>query len=38
VYALRADLAAAGVPEAEGGNGTAAKFWDWSEEQVKSFA
>ena len=35
---LRADLAAAGVPEAEGGNGTAGKFWEWSEEQVKEFA
>jgi retinol dehydrogenase-12 len=38
ICTLRADIAAAGVPEAEGGNGTAAKFWEWCEEQVREFA
>lgn len=35
--AIRTDWAAATKPSAEGGNGTAQKFWDWSEEQVKEF-
>lgn len=35
--AIRKDWTAATKPSAEGGNGTAQKFWDWSEEQVKEF-
>ncbi|KAI8953890.1 short-chain dehydrogenase [Xylaria longipes] len=34
---IRKDLQEAALPEAEGGNGTAAKFWDWTEEQVKQY-
>ena len=34
---LRKDLEAAAKSEAEGGTGTAAKFWDWTEEQVKPY-
>ena len=34
---LRKDLEAAAKTEAEGGTGTAAKFWDWTEEQVKPY-
>ncbi|KAL1872946.1 short-chain alcohol dehydrogenase [Diaporthe australafricana] len=33
----RKDWAAATKPSAEGGNGTAQKFWDWSEEQVREY-
>lgn len=35
--AIRKDWAAATKSEAEGGNGTAQKFWDWSEEQVRKY-
>ncbi|KAI1111163.1 short-chain dehydrogenase [Nemania sp. NC0429] len=34
---IRKDLQEATRSEAEGGNGTAAKFWDWTEEQVKQY-
>ena len=34
---LRKDLATADKSEAEGGSGSAAKFWDWTEEQVKLY-
>jgi hypothetical protein len=34
---LREDLEAASKTEAEGGTGIAAKFWDWTEEQVKPY-
>jgi len=34
---LRKDLVAASKTEAEGGTGIAAKFWEWSEEQVKPY-
>ncbi|KAH9206735.1 short-chain dehydrogenase [Leptodontidium sp. 2 PMI_412] len=34
---LRKDLEAARKTETEGGTGVAAKFWDWSEEQVKAY-
>jgi len=34
---LRKDIEAAGKSEKEGGTGVAAKFWEWSEEQVKSY-
>jgi retinol dehydrogenase-12 len=34
---LRGDLVAACKTEAEGGTGIAAKFWDWTEEQVKVY-
>ncbi|KAI0380311.1 putative estradiol 17 beta-dehydrogenase [Hypomontagnella monticulosa] len=34
---IRADLKAATKSKAEGGNGTAQLFWDWSDEQVKKF-
>ncbi|KAH9203542.1 hypothetical protein DL95DRAFT_529610 [Leptodontidium sp. 2 PMI_412] len=34
---LRKDIVAASKTEAEGGTGVAAKFWDWSEEQVKAY-
>ncbi|KAF9872522.1 hypothetical protein CkaCkLH20_10019 [Colletotrichum karsti] len=36
-YPIREDLLEATRPEEKGGNGNAAKFWDWSEEQVKDF-
>lgn len=35
--AIRGDLEPAAKSEAEGGNGSTAKFWDWSEEQVREF-
>jgi len=34
---LRPDLPKATKPEEEGGNGTAQKFWEWNEQQVKDF-
>ncbi|KAF2491900.1 NAD(P)-binding protein [Lophium mytilinum] len=34
---IRKDLVAATKTEAEGGNGNAAKFWDWTEEQIKPY-
>lgn len=34
---MRKDLINATKTEAEGGNGTGAKFWDWTEEQVKKY-
>ncbi|KAH8704117.1 hypothetical protein BGW36DRAFT_370629 [Talaromyces proteolyticus] len=37
-YSLRSDLEAAKKTEAEGGNGHAKSFWNWSEEQVKKYA
>ncbi|KAI0967310.1 short-chain dehydrogenase [Xylaria arbuscula] len=36
VSEIRKDLQEATRSGAEGGNGTAANFWDWTEEQVKS--
>lgn len=36
--AIRSDWVKATTPVSEGGNGTAQKFWDWSEEQVSRFA
>lgn len=35
---IRSDLVAATKSEAEGGNGTFTKFWDWSEEQVSKYS
>ncbi|KAJ9150419.1 NAD(P)-binding protein [Pleurostoma richardsiae] len=35
---IRKDLLDASKPEAEGGTGIGLKFWEWSEEQVKSYA
>ncbi len=37
IYPIRKDLMAATKSAEEGGNGHAAKFWEWSEEQVKSY-
>ncbi|KAK3369706.1 hypothetical protein B0T24DRAFT_669084 [Lasiosphaeria ovina] len=37
VYPLREDLTRATVPEAEGGTGGTAKFWEWNEEQAKAY-
>ncbi|PMD21370.1 NAD(P)-binding protein [Hyaloscypha hepaticicola] len=34
---IRKDLEAAGKSEKEGGTGVAAKFWEWTEEQVKPY-
>lgn len=34
---IRKDWAAATKPSSEGGNGTAQRFWDWSEEQVREY-
>lgn len=34
---IRKDWEAATKSSAEGGNGTAQKFWDWSEEQVRKY-
>ncbi|KAI0003529.1 putative estradiol 17 beta-dehydrogenase [Xylariaceae sp. FL0662B] len=36
-YPIRSDLEVATRPESQGGNGTTAKFWSWSEEQVKTY-
>ena len=36
-HPLREDLLVAQKTEEEGGSGHAAKFWDWSEEQVKPY-
>ncbi|KAM0811308.1 hypothetical protein AB5N19_11664 [Seiridium cardinale] len=35
---MRDDVALGSKPESEGGLGVAQKFWQWSEEQVKSYA
>lgn len=35
---LRQDIVASLKTEAEGGTGVAAKFWDWTEEQVAPYA
>ncbi|KAI1176531.1 putative estradiol 17 beta-dehydrogenase [Nemania sp. FL0916] len=37
-YPIRDDLSAAVKPESEGGYGTTAKFWEWSEAQVVKFS
>ncbi|KAI2485420.1 FabG Dehydrogenase [Pyrenophora tritici-repentis] len=37
IYPIRSDLSDATKTEAEGGNGHAKAFWDWSEEQVKEY-
>jgi len=34
---LRSDLSQAAKPEEAGGNGTAQRFWEWNEEQVKAY-
>jgi hypothetical protein len=34
---FRPDLVKATRPEGEGGNGNAQNFWEWNEEQVKSY-
>jgi retinol dehydrogenase-12 len=34
---IRKDLKEASVPKAEGGSGTAEQFWDWNEDQVRSY-
>lgn len=34
---IREDLEASSKTEKEGGSGIGAKFWDWSEEQVRAF-
>jgi retinol dehydrogenase 12 len=34
---IRDDLAKGAKSEADGGTGTAQKFWEWTEEQVKPF-
>jgi hypothetical protein len=34
---LRKDIEASSKSEGEGGTGVAAKFWEWSEAQVKSY-
>ncbi|KAH7322413.1 hypothetical protein B0I35DRAFT_425778 [Stachybotrys elegans] len=38
IYPIRSDLEAAAKSEAEGGNASTKKFWDWSEEQISKFA
>lgn len=37
-HGIRSDLEAATKSEAEGGNGTFGKFWNWSEEQVSKYS
>lgn len=37
VGTLRKDLADAGKSEEDGGSGNAARFWDWSEGEVKVY-
>jgi retinol dehydrogenase-12 len=34
---IRSDLLDASKSEAEGGTGHAKKFWEWTEEQIKSY-
>ncbi len=34
---IRGDLIEASKAKTEGGTGIAREFWDWNEEQVKSF-
>ena len=34
---IRDDLARGAKLEAEGGTGIAAKFWDWTEEQIRPY-
>lgn len=36
-YTLREGLEAVKKSEAEGGNGHAEKFWEWSEDQVQKY-
>ncbi|KAL1868306.1 putative secondary metabolism biosynthetic enzyme [Diaporthe australafricana] len=37
IYTIRKDLQDATKTEAEGGNGHARKFWEWSEEQIHDY-
>lgn len=37
VAPVRKDLIEATKTEAEGGNGTALKFWEWTEKQIKPY-
>lgn len=37
LYPIRSDLVDATKSEAEGGNGHAQAFWNWSEKQIKAF-
>ncbi|OTA85452.1 hypothetical protein M434DRAFT_82686 [Hypoxylon sp. CO27-5] len=37
IYPIRKDLVEATKTEEEGGNGTAKKFWEWTEEQIKAY-
>ncbi|KAI4865073.1 putative short-chain dehydrogenase [Hypoxylon rubiginosum] len=37
IFPIRKDLTAATKTEEEGGNGTAKKFWEWTEEQIKPY-
>ncbi|KAI0833103.1 putative short-chain dehydrogenase [Hypoxylon sp. FL0890] len=37
IYLIRKDLLEATKTEEEGGNGTAKKFWEWTEEQIKQY-
>ncbi|KAI1214562.1 putative short-chain dehydrogenase [Annulohypoxylon truncatum] len=37
ILPIRKDLVEATKTEAEGGNGTAEKFWDWCDEQIKPY-
>ncbi|PGG95895.1 hypothetical protein GX51_08074 [Blastomyces parvus] len=37
VASVRKDLIEATKPEAEGGNGTALKFWEWTEKQIRAY-
>ncbi|KAI1860294.1 uncharacterized protein JN550_011560 [Neoarthrinium moseri] len=37
IFPLRLDLHRATVPESEGRTGGTAKFWEWSEQQVKTY-
>ena len=38
LHRIRKDLQDATKTEAEGGNGYAKKFWEWSEDQVREFS
>lgn len=37
IYPVRQDLNLATKPESEGGTGGTAKFWEWTEEQVRPY-
>lgn len=37
ILPMKKDVEAGSKPESEGGTGTAEKFWDWADQQVKQY-